>query len=165
MGALFFDTSALVKRYVTESGSGWVRTQCRSEAGHTIIISQATLVEVVATFCRKARELNANQLINIDDRDTYIALFRQDVRKQYNVARVTTSIYTLAGDLCRLHRLRAYDAVQLACALETRNKLAALEISALTFVSADTELLNMAFAEGLSVENPNLLSDDNSSVK
>jgi predicted nucleic acid-binding protein len=48
------------------------------------------------------------------------------------------------------------DAVQLACALETRNKLAALEIPTLTFVSADTELLSMANAEGLSIENPNL---------
>ncbi len=156
MEAYFFDTSALVKRYVAEPGSGWVIEHCRLEAGHTIIISQATLVEVVATLCRKARELNSRQLISIDDRDKYIALFRQDVRKQYNVARVTTAIYTLAGDLCRLHRLRAYDAVQLACALEARNKLAALEIPTLTFVSADTELLSMAYAEGLGIENPNL---------
>lgn len=156
MGAYFFDTSALVKRYATEPGSGWVIEHCRLAAGHTIIISQATLVEVVATLCRKARELNARQLISIDDRDKYIALFRQDVRKQYNVARVTTAIYTLAGDLCRLPRLRTYDAVQLACALEARNKLAALEIPTLTFVSADTELLSMAYTEGLGIENPNL---------
>jgi len=52
--------------------------------------------------------------------------------------------------------LRAYDAVQLAGALEARNKLAALEIPTLTFVSADTELLSMAYAEGLGIENPNL---------
>ncbi|HLH61574.1 MAG TPA: type II toxin-antitoxin system VapC family toxin [Ktedonobacteraceae bacterium] len=157
MTIFFFDTSALVKRYVAESGSSWVRAQCRPEAGHTIIISQATLVEVVATFCRKARELNINQSINVDDRDRYPDLFRQDVRKQYNVARVTTAIYTLAGDLCRVHGLCAYDAVQLACALEARNKLAALEISLLIFVSADMELLSMAHAGGLSIENPNLL--------
>lgn len=156
MGAYFFDTSALVKRYVSEPGSGWVVEHCRLEAGNTIVISQATLVEVVATLCRKARELNSRQLISIDDRDKFIALFRQDVRKQYNVVRVTTTIYTAAGDLCRLHRLRAYDAVQLACAIETRNKLAVLEIPALTFVSADTELLSMAYAEGLGIENPNL---------
>jgi predicted nucleic acid-binding protein len=60
------------------------------------------------------------------------------------------------GDLCRFHRLRAYDAVQLACALEVRNKLAALGILAPTFVSADTELLNIAKAEGLIIENPSV---------
>jgi uncharacterized protein len=161
MGTYFFDTSALVKRYVTEPGSGWVTAHCRLEAGHTIIISQATLVEVVATLCRKAREINSNQLISVDDRDEYIALFRQDVRKRYNVVRVSSAIYTLAGDLCRIHRLRAYDAVQLACAIEARNKLTVLEIPTLTFVSADTELLSMATAQGLGIENPNLFLDDN----
>lgn len=155
MGIYFFDTSALVKRYVAELGSDWVIAQCQSEADHTIIISQATLVEVVATFCRKERELNANQRISETDRDWNITLFRQDVRHQYSVVRVTNAIYTRAGDLCRLHRLRAYDAVQLACALVVRNKLAALGTPIPTFVSADAELLNIASTEGLSIENPN----------
>ena len=70
--------------------------------------------------------------------------------------RVTSTIYTYAGDLCRLHRLRAYDAVQLACALVIRNKLAVLGIQAPTFVSADAELLNIANIEGLSIENPSI---------
>jgi len=155
MGNYFLDTSALVKRYVTEPGSEWVEVQCRSAAENTIIILQATLVEVVATFCRKAREQNVSQRISEADRDWNITLFRQDVRQQYNVVRVTAALYTRAGDLCRLHRLRAYDAVQLACALAVRNKLALLGIQALTFVSADTDLLDIASAEGLSIENPN----------
>ena len=40
--------------------------------------------------------------------------------------------------------------------IEARNKLTSLGITTLTFVSADTELLSMANAEGLSIENPNL---------
>jgi uncharacterized protein len=156
MGRTYFlDTSALVKRYVSEPGSEWVIAQCQQEADNTIIISQATLVEAVATFCRKAREQDLNQRITEVDRDRNIMLFRQDTQRQYNLVRVTDTIYTHAGDLCRFHRLRAYDAVQLICALEVRNKLAALGILAPTFVSADTELLNMAKAEGLSIENPN----------
>lgn len=155
MGSYFLDTSALVKRYVTEPGSEWVEVQCRPSAENTIIISQATLVEVVATFCRKAREHTISQRISEVDRDWNISLFRQDVRQQYNVVRVTATIYTRAGDLCRLHRLRAYDAVQLACALAVSNKLALLAIQAPTFVSADTDLLAIASAEGLDIENPN----------
>ena len=156
MAIYFFDTSALVKRYVTEPGSTWVLAQCQPEADHIITISQATLVEAVATLCRKAREQDLNQRISEADRDRCIRLFRQNVQRQYNIVRVTATIYTRAGDLCRFHRLRAYDAVQLACALEVRNILAALEIQAPTFVSADAELLNIANAEGLSIENPNM---------
>ena len=65
MGTYFLDTSALVKRYVTEIGSDWVMTQCRSEAKHVVIISQATLVEAVATFCRKARQQDLSQRIRV----------------------------------------------------------------------------------------------------
>jgi uncharacterized protein len=156
MGVYFLDTSALVKRYVTETGSTWVTAQCRPESGHTLIISQATLVEAVAMFCRKSRQQDINQRISEAERDQNIMLFRRDARRQYNVVRVTSTIYTRAGDLCRLHRLRAYDAVQLACALAVRNKLAVIGIQAPTFVSADAELLNIANIEGLSIENPSI---------
>jgi len=155
MGVYFLDTSALAKRYVTEFGSAWVIAQCRSKTENTIIISQATLVEVVAAFCRKAREQDISQRISEAERDRNITLFRQDVKKQYNVVRVTAAVYTYAGDLCRPHRLRAYDAIQLASALVARNKLAPVGLAP-TFVSADTELLTIAKAEGLSVENPNI---------
>lgn len=155
MNTYFLDTSALAKRYVNELGSAWVRTQCRAQMGNSIIISQATLVEAVAAFCRKAREPNISQRISEADRDQSIRLFRQHVRRQYSVVRVTTSIYNQAGDLCRLHRLRAYDALQLASALAARNKLTSLGTQPPTFVSADAELLTIAAAEGLSIENPN----------
>jgi|GEM_PF-2788673 len=72
MGTYFFDTSALVKRYVTEIGSAWVMAQCRSESGHTLIISQATLVEAIATFCRKARQQDISQSISQAERDRNI---------------------------------------------------------------------------------------------
>src|SRR5215467_4126536 len=108
MGVYFLDTSALVKRYVTESGSVWVRTVCDPQAGYTIVISQAALVEAVATICRKAHD----GTITPTDRDRNISIFRRDVRQTYGVQRVTTTVYTRAGDLCRTHRLRAYDAVQ-----------------------------------------------------
>lgn len=83
-----------------------------------------------------------------------IALFRQEARRRYNVVRVTASIYLEAGNLCRRHSLRAYDAIQLACSLTVRDKLAQLGIEAPTFVSADRELLLIAQAEGLPTVNP-----------
>jgi hypothetical protein len=65
-----------------------------------------------------------------------------------------TGHYTFAGDLCRIHRLRAYDAVQLACALTVLGKPAALGIAP-PFVTADMLLLNVASLEGLSTDDPN----------
>lgn len=149
MAVYFLDTSAVVKRYVTEAGSAWVSALCNPAAGHTIIISQAALVEVVATLCRKARD----GMISVQDRDASISIFRRDARRSYGVERVTNTVYTRAGDLCRTHRLRAYDAVQLACALTLSDRLAPLGVSPV-FVSADTSLLGFAATEGLGTDNP-----------
>lgn len=53
----FLDTSALIKRYVRdEPGHQWIAEMCATESGHTIIVAEIALVEVVATFCRMARE-------------------------------------------------------------------------------------------------------------
>lgn len=76
MAVYFFDTSALIKKYVAELGSSWVIEQCEPELDHTITISQATLVEAVAALCRKAREQNISQRITEADRDQHITLFR-----------------------------------------------------------------------------------------
>jgi predicted nucleic acid-binding protein len=149
MAVYFLDTSALVKRYVAETGSAWVTALCDPAAGHIIVISQAALVEAVATLCRKAHD----GTISPHDRDRLIAVFHRDVRRSYSLERVTTAVYIRAGDLCRIHRLRAYDAVQLACAVTLRDKSVALGVSPL-FASADTALLSFAAAEGLATDNP-----------
>ena len=57
--------------------------------------------------------------------------------------------------LTRQHRLRGYDAVQLATALTLRDSLRKRGITDLTFVSADEDLCQAAAAEGLLTENPN----------
>ena len=67
MNIYFLDTSALVKRYVTEIGSDWIMEHCQSEQDNVLIISQATSVEIIATFCRKAREQNLKQRISEAD--------------------------------------------------------------------------------------------------
>ncbi len=105
----------------------------------------------MTAFCRKARAQNLSQRISESERDHHIKLFRQDVYWQYNIVRVTKPVCTRAGNLCRSYRLRAYDAVQLATALVVSESLETAPI----FVSADTDLLSIAEAEGLDTENPN----------
>jgi len=151
MGTYFLDTSAIVKRYVPEQGQSLILTLCEPAQGHDLYISQAALVEVVASICRKAHEKS----ITITERDTLIDTFRQDTQDTYSTRLVTTAMYIAAGDLCRSHRLRAYDAVQLACTLDLRDESNAKQTSHPIFVCADNNLINIAVAEGLSVENPN----------
>jgi predicted nucleic acid-binding protein len=143
---------------MSESGSEWVMMQCEPAAGNTVIISYATLAEAVTTFSRKARAQDLNQRISESERDHHIQLFRRDAERQYTLVRVTKAVYTQAGDLSRIYKLRAYDAIQLVCALQANIKIAAPEGIVLTFVSADVDLLNVAEAEGLDIQNPNAYS-------
>ena len=152
MATYFLDTSAIVKRYILEQGQAWMLSLCDPAQGHDLYISQAALVEVVATICRRAREKS----ISMAERDRLITVFRQDSVQGYNIWPVDTGLYNAAGDLCRSHRLRAYDAVQLACVLALRQFALANNALEPIFVRADIGLLDVAGAEGVQVENPNV---------
>ena len=122
-----------------------------SKQGHDLYISQAALIEVQATLCRKAR----TGVMTNAERDTLIDSFKRHIRRQYKVVRVTNAIYNSAGDLCHTYKLRAYDAVQLACALAVRDNAIINNKPSPIFICADNDLLSMASAQNLSVENPN----------
>ena len=57
--------------------------------------------------------------------------------------------------MCRIYRLRAYDAMQLAVAIGIREKAMNNKAPLPIFVCADNQLVTIAAAEGFSVENPN----------
>lgn len=152
MAAYFLDSSAIVKHYVpAEQGHNWVTALFDPVQGNNLHSSQAAFVEVVATICRKTRE----QHITIPERERIISTFRQDIKDICIVRIVTTDMYTVAGNLCRLHPLRAYDAVQLACILDLREETSSYQVSDPIYVCADNNLLTIAAVEGLSVDNPN----------
>jgi predicted nucleic acid-binding protein len=68
---------------------------------------------------------------------------------------MTTGIVDRAMELAEKHRLRGYDATQLASTLIVYAELAASGVSQFDFVSADANLNAVAQAENLSVQNPN----------
>lgn len=70
MGAYFFDTSAIVKRYTPEQGQALLLELCNPEREHNLYISQAAFVEVVSSFCRKAHE----KIVTVEVRDRLIDL-------------------------------------------------------------------------------------------
>jgi len=109
----FLDSSALVKRYVTETGSNWIRALTDPTARNPLIIARITWVEVLSALARHEREGN----ITSDDVARAIRTFSYDLDTQYQVAEVDGALARAAGELVIQHPLRAYDAVQLASAL------------------------------------------------
>ena len=77
MSAYFFDSSAIVKRYVEELGSDWVEATLTT--GSQVYVAAITGVEVIAAFARK---LKGNHLSMIDA-GTAISNFHNDFANQY----------------------------------------------------------------------------------
>jgi predicted nucleic acid-binding protein len=147
-----FDSSVIVKRYVQESGTGWVQGLAHPRAGHLIYLARITAVEVCAAIARRRRA----GTIPAPDAAASLARFQLDLAQEYFVLEVTASLVTDAMRLADSHELRAYDAVQLAAALELNGRWLAAGMSGITLVSADHDLNTAAAAEGLLVEDPNL---------
>ena len=55
MTVYFCDSSALVKCYVQERGSAWMRTLLDPTAGHHLYLASITGVEVIAAVTRRLR--------------------------------------------------------------------------------------------------------------
>ena len=85
-----------------------------------------------------------------------MAQFRHDFAQQYHAVDITPTLITRAMGLAETHALRGYDAVQCAAALVVHTYRQALEMPALTLVSADDALNTAAAAEGLLVDDPNV---------
>jgi len=149
----YLDTSAVVKRYGKEIGSDWIRGLIDPIANHAVILGEITLVEVAATLAAKHR---APRGISRNERDEALSLFLRHCRTEYELMATSRPIIDQAVDLTQNHRLRGYDAVQLATAIVANEIFLRDGLSPLTFVTADNDLLTAANAEGLMAENPNL---------
>ena len=151
MADYFFDTSALVKRHVTEAGSVWVKSLVRAKAGHTLYVARITTVEVASAITRRQHsgDLSPAQAGAI------LAHFRRHLIQRYRVIELTPALFSNAVVVARKHRLRAYDAVQLAVALEVQGLQQNAGLGPVTLVSADRDLNTAAIAEGLIVDDPN----------
>lgn len=153
MAHLFFDSSAIIKRYTLESGSPWITTLTATPINHTLYLSEITLAEIGAALAAKHR---ASGGITKAERDHALALFLSHCQLEYNLLPASRLIIDQAVNLTQTYKLRGYDAVQLATALTTNQVLNSAGLSSLIFVAADDDLLMAAQAQGLGTENPNL---------
>lgn len=138
----YFDTSALIKRFVTEKGSALVQRLVAKES----LVATATVAyaEIYAGLTRKHRD---QHLLPTQ----YTLACRQFERdwQAYLRVELRDEILQLARELIQRHPLRGFDAIHLASALSLK---AGLD-GDVTFAAADERLLRAASAEDLAVLN------------
>lgn len=151
MSSFFLDSSALTKRYLQEIGSDWVAALTDPATGNFIVVAEITRVEVAAALAARHRA----GAITLNERDDLVGLVLQHFDLEYRIVAIEPTVTSRAVALTQRHRLRGYDAVQLAAALAANEPLTAAGLPALTFVAADDDLVAAARAEGLTAESPN----------
>lgn len=141
MSVIYLDSSAWVKRYVQEPGSGWVHSLFARR--RRIASSALGHLEAVAALSRR---LPRGELALLEPR------LESDWQ---NMARLplTGEVIDQAVDLARRYRLRGADALHLATALALGKTLAAIE-EPVVLSASDDELLSAERDAGLRVENP-----------
>lgn len=151
MSVYFFDSSALVKRYVQETGSAWVQALCQHTSPHDQYIARIAGVEVISAIARRGKggDLSPSALA------TALSRFHQDFATAYEIIELSPAVVARAMDFAERRFLRGYDAMQLAVAWGLQSFRQILGLPALTVVSADTDLNAATIAEGLAVVNPN----------
>src|SRR5262249_19446465 len=107
-----------------------------------------TFVEVPSAVARH----RGGRTITSAQASSFLSRFRKHLAGRYTILEVSPGLLAHATTLANRHELRAYDAVQLAAALELNR----ISQGGIVLVSADKDLNDAAKAEGLPVEDPRL---------
>jgi predicted nucleic acid-binding protein len=147
MALVFLDTSALVKLFIDEVGSKTVIDLARADSGHSVALLELTRVELHAAIHRRERLGDVQPGTAASSR---VVLDRY-LRTRYEELEITSAVLDRAYGLIERHALRAYDAMQLAGALEGTFRRPNEES---LFVTADKALAGAAVEEGLRTLDP-----------
>ena len=151
MSVYFLDSSAVVKRYVIETGTYWIKSIVNPLSGNHIHVARITGAEVVSALSRRMRGGSPTAAAG----SAAIAEFRNHFASEYVIVDITPSLIESAMHLAETYALRGYDAVQLAAVLEVSTDTIALGMDSPTLISADGDLNAAATAEGLAIDDPN----------
>jgi predicted nucleic acid-binding protein len=135
----YFDSSAVVKLYVQESGRAAVLRLLRQ---HEMVASAILPVEIRGALRRRAAE-------NVIDSSRLPAALHQLAvdRAQWNLMAVSAEILERAEQLVASHPVRTLDAIHIASAQEFGARLK----TRVPFISADHRQIQTAAAAGLMV--------------
>ncbi len=132
---IFFDTSAFVKRYVTETGSDDVIELCHR--ADRLALSIICLPEMVSTLRRLLREGRIREEDYLQTKD----LILEDLQ-DVEICTLNPEVIRNCINCLEKNKLRAMDALHLACALAIGPDI---------FVSSDAQQIEAAKKEGLKV--------------
>ena len=133
---VFFDSSALAKRYVEEKGSE--RVQAILSSASTLAVSVVCIPEIVSAMCRRRRE----RKLSTEEYQNAKASLLSDI-DDATIIGITQEVIAQAVALLEQFSLRGADALHVACASEWSTDL---------FVSADNRQCAAARAHGLRIE-------------
>ena len=105
MELLFFDTSALVKRYYEEPGTESVDSLIEDD--RTVIISSLAVIETLSAFRRK---YNRDE-IGLDDMNALLASFFREALDEFVIIPMDESIQQFSFDLILEEDLRTLDSL------------------------------------------------------
>jgi predicted nucleic acid-binding protein len=137
---LFFDTSALIKRYISETGSP--KVDDLFDAAEEIIVSPITKIEAFSTIKR----LLNTKVIPVEDYEKLKENLNDDF-KYFKVLSFTKEIKDKAITLIESYQLKTLDSIQLASYLSRRTR-------GMGFVVSDIKLKKAAGQEGIDVIDP-----------
>lgn len=136
----FFDTSALIKRYVQEKGSNIV--DHLMDSADEIFISAITRIESISA----ARRLLEERSLSKSD----FSIFKDNLASDFpffTVVEFSEYIEKKAIELIEKHQIKTLDAIQLACCLAAREDIDHL-------VTSDVKLARTASDVGIDIINP-----------
>ena len=133
---VFFDSSAFVKRYVSEAGTGAVLDWC--DRATEIGLSAIALPEIVSAFCRLRREDRIDDIQYRQLKSLLVADIEDAAICDLTPAVLAESIKSLESNV-----LRGMDAIHIG---------SAVALKADVFISADQRQRDAAIRAGLHVE-------------
>lgn len=142
---IFADSSAVVKLYADESGHQTIRDV------PAFYVSEFARVEVPAALWRKQRMGE----LDLSDCSVLVAAFEDDYFAKAGrlvPAKIRSPEFDHAARLVASHGLRAYDGMQLACAL----RIASVDSACVTFAAFGGDLRQAASREGFVLLPANL---------
>jgi predicted nucleic acid-binding protein len=141
---LFFDTSALVKRYADEQGTAAVDELIEND-DEAIVITSLSVIEMTSAFRRK---FNRGEITETQ-RDGLLVAFFEEATDTFTIVPIDETAYEIAFDLVLEDDLRTLDALQLGAARE----LVTTDLD-MTFVCADRDLVSIAEIHNMATVNP-----------
>ncbi len=137
----YFDTSALMKRYIDESGSTAV-TELLNNADN-VFVSEISKVECISVLKR----INVERLITNEEYE-YLKKEIQSDFEDFSLINIETIIDDCEEIIDR-YQLKTLDSIQLASSLYVKNEID-------RFVCCDSKLSAAANNESLQVINPDM---------